>query len=176
MTIKVLAGDWTPGTGCSFVHGMFGHPDRLRIGFLGPEFDAGKVAALDTVTDQNKTSILGKAGWGAVGLAVLGPLGMLAGLLGGGNRHEKIVALELTDGRRALLRCDPKSYALMMRLAFKPGGTAVVQPEPRPVLDLSRTPAPVAPEPVRLPAEPAPSAPTVPDFMRGVRVTYGDRR
>ncbi len=70
MSIKVLAGDWAPGTGCSFIYGVFGQPDRLRIGFFGPEFAADAVTSIETLNERNKTSILGKAGWGLVGMAI----------------------------------------------------------------------------------------------------------
>lgn len=86
---------------------------------FGPEYPANEVVSIDIVTEQNSTSISKKAGWGFVGSVALGPLGLLAGVLGGGNKYEKIVAIEFTDGKRALLRCDAKSYGEMMRLTFR---------------------------------------------------------
>jgi hypothetical protein len=170
MAIKVLAGDWAPGTGCKFEPKLFGKPDRLRIGFFGPEFDASQVASIEIVTDQNKTSILAKAGWGLVGGIALGPLGMLAGLIGGGSKNEKIVALELADGRRALLQCDAKDYAHIMRLAFKPTVAATTPTPPLSPLNLeTRARKQAEIEPTRMETQPSISQRSLEDLGVTIR-------
>jgi hypothetical protein len=40
------------------------------------------------VTEENKKKFLSSAGWGLVGGALLGPVGLVAGALAGGNRKE----------------------------------------------------------------------------------------
>ncbi|WHA40148.1 hypothetical protein [Agrobacterium larrymoorei] len=172
MGIKVLAGDWEPGTVCVFEAAIFGKPDRIRMArVFGPAYPANEVVSIDIVTEQNSTSILKKAGWGFVGSVALGPLGLLAGVLGGGNRHEKIVAIEFTDGKRALLQCDTKSYGEMMRLTFRKKS---VPPRPDASHALPsgfRKSVEFSPDP-RIETAPAKA---IPEFMNGVTVSFGPK-
>jgi hypothetical protein len=113
MTITVLAGDWPAGIACA-VTGT-----SIQMGALfGPTIGVSEIASVEVVTERDHASILGKIGWGFVG-GLVGPLGALAGLIGGGQRHEKIMTLELIDGRRALLRCTEASYQGVLALGFK---------------------------------------------------------
>lgn len=170
MGIKILAGDWDPGTVCFFEPAFFGKPDRIRIArVFGPEYPADEVVSIEIVTEQNCTSILKKVGWGLVGSAVLGPVGLLAGVLGGGNRNEKVVAIEFADGKRALLQCDAKSYDNMMRLSFRKRPEPVRIKMPNTLPNDFRKDAAFAPEARR---EVAPTQST-PDFMKGVTLSFG---
>ncbi|MGO1163287.1 hypothetical protein ACTOV4_15235 [Brucella sp. C7-11G] len=170
MGIKVLAGDWAPGTVCVFEPAFFGKPNRIRMArVFGPEYSDSEVVSIDLLTEQNSTSVFKKAGWGAVGGLALGPLGMFAGLLGGGNRHEKIVAIEFTDGKRALLQVDTKSYAEIMRLAFKPRKEPERQDLDQALPDSFRKDGRFEEKPVR---EEAPQ-PKGPDFMNGLSISFG---
>jgi hypothetical protein len=170
MSIKVLAGDWEPGTVCVFEGALFGRPDRIRMGrIFGAEYSAEEVASIELITEQNSTSILGKAGWGFLGSVALGPLGMFAGLLGGGNRHDKIVAFELTNGKRALLQCDTKSYGEIMRLVFKKKADAAAPDVPTALPDTFRRDAKFQTA-ARHGEAPAQAAP---DFMKGIGISFG---
>lgn len=175
MSIKILAGDWEAGTRCAFNPAIFGRPDRLAIGWpFGVEYTAKEIASIEIVTEHNQTSIMGKVGWGALGGIALGPLGLLAGVLGGGNRHLKVVALELINGKRALIQCDAKSYAEIIRLGFKGRPEQPAQDIP-PTRQLSgpprKPPAFERPETVQHVA----SVP-VPDFMRHVKIEMPERK
>ncbi|TCL91850.1 hypothetical protein C8J38_105153 [Rhizobium sp. PP-WC-2G-219] len=170
MGIKVMAGDWGPGTVCIFEPAFFGKPDRIRMArVFGPEYAADEVVSIDIVTEQNGTSILKKAGWGLIGSAVLGPVGLLAGVLGGGNRHEKIVAIEFRDGKRALLQCDAKSYGNIMRLAFKKRPAEPTNTDRSlPLAETFRRDPAFAPQARR---ETAPVQ-AGPEFMKGVTISF----
>lgn len=169
MGIKVLAGDWEPGTVCVFEAAMFGKTDRIRMArVFGPEYPANEVVSIDIVTEQNSTSILKKAGWGFVGSVALGPLGLLAGVLGGGNRHEKIVAVEFTDGKRALLQCDAKSYGEMMRLTFRKKSDPPRRDALHALPSGFRRSVDYSPD-ARIENAPATAKP---DFMNGVNVSF----
>ncbi|KQQ36723.1 hypothetical protein ASG19_10005 [Rhizobium sp. Leaf306] len=170
MGIKVLAGDWEPGTACIFEPAFFGKPDRIRLArVFGPEYPADEVVSIHVVTEQNSTSILKKAGWGLIGSAVLGPVGLLAGVLGGGNRHEKIVAIEFADGKRALLQCGAKSYGDIMRLSFRRSPETARIDMPNTLPNAFRKDAAFAPEARR---ETAPTQ-SAPDFMKSVTISFG---
>jgi len=170
MGIKVMAGDWEPGTVCVFEPAFFGKPDRIRMArVFGPEYPADEVVSIEIVTEQNSTSILKKAGWGLIGSAVLGPIGLLAGVLGGGNRHEKVVAIEFADGKRALLQCDAKSYGDMMRLLFRKRSDPVRINLPHTLPSDFRKDEAFAPEARREAA----LVQSVPDFMKGISISIG---
>ena len=62
------------------------------------------------MTEENKKKFLSSAGWGLVGAALFGPVGLLAGALAGGNRKEIAFAVYLKDGRKFLAVADPKTY------------------------------------------------------------------
>lgn len=99
--MKVLAGDFKKGCDVRFAG------ERLQIQkgiFSFLYIDLADIASFDVVTEDNRMSILGKVGWGAVGAVALGPLGLLAGVIGGGNRRDRVMAIETRDGRRLLLK------------------------------------------------------------------------
>jgi hypothetical protein len=117
--ITVIAGDWPADTVVTYAKGFFGKPSSLLIGWTGGRFFAQDIASAVHVTEQNSTSVLGKVGWGAIGGIALGPVGVLAGLIAGGNRQNTVVALELVDGRKALLKCDQDGFAAVMDASYK---------------------------------------------------------
>ena len=77
-----------------------------------------QIESVDLVTQENKTSVLGKAGWGAVGAIALGPLGLLAGVLGGGNKSMMIMAVKFKNGRKVLLQGKSKDMQPLLGAAF----------------------------------------------------------
>ena len=77
-----------------------------------------QISSIDIVTEDNKKSVLAKAGWGTVGLAALGPLGLLAGVFGGGNRSQRVVSLVLKDGRKALISGKSKEVQELLVMGY----------------------------------------------------------
>ncbi len=72
----------------------------------------------EILTEESKSSIMGKAGWGAIGAIALGPLGLLAGVLGGGRSKEICVACEFDDGRKFIATASPSEHRDLMKFAF----------------------------------------------------------
>ncbi len=58
------------------------------------------VENVEILTEENKHKLLGKAGWGLIGLATFGPAGALAGLLLGGKKKEIAFVCHLKDGKK----------------------------------------------------------------------------
>jgi len=77
-----------------------------------------QIENLEVVTEENKTSVLGKAAWGAAGGLLLGGVGLLAGVLGGGNSKQLLLAVEFKDGRKTLLECTSKEYKEIFATQF----------------------------------------------------------
>ena len=70
----------------------------------------GNLALLEQVTEENKTSILKKAGWGTVGALALGPIGLAAGLWLTGKSKEICIACELKSGEKFVATVDNDAF------------------------------------------------------------------
>lgn len=76
------------------------------------------VMSVELITEENKHSIMGKAGWGALGAIALGPLGLLAGVLGGGHSKEICVACKFDDGRTLMATISSSEYQDLLKYCF----------------------------------------------------------
>lgn len=105
MSIKVHAGDWSKSP--SFARGAFFFPK----GAFGVErIPADQLDALEEASEESVKRLGGTLGWGAAGALLLGPLGMLAGLLVGGNATRVTFVARFKDGRKMLATTDRKTY------------------------------------------------------------------
>ncbi|MBQ9376439.1 MAG: hypothetical protein IJU05_01360 [Schwartzia sp.] len=75
------------------------------------------LVAAERLTEENKHSLLGKAGWGTLGALVLGPVGLLAGLVLGGNSKEICCACKLDTGEAFLVTCTVDEYKKLWTMA-----------------------------------------------------------
>lgn len=87
------------------------------------------VASVEIVTEENKKKFMGSAGWGLVGGLALGPLGLLAGVLAGGNKKEVCFACVLEDGRKFIAKSDTKIYQKFVSFAMSNPSATTVTPE-----------------------------------------------
>ncbi len=122
MGMKLLAGDFPRHEGASFMMGAFLLPDP-NAGFwrIWPKmlcYQMSDMKSLNEVTESNKVSVLGAAGWGTVGAVALGPVGLLAGMVLGGRGKAVVFAVEFGDGRKALIQCDGKTWSKIIAAQF----------------------------------------------------------
>ena len=110
--MKYIAGDFPEISKISCGQIVWGWGDAKCVKL------ANHIIAADVLTEESKTSILGKAGWGAVGAIALGPLGLLAGVLGGGRSKEICVACELDDGRKFIATASASEYQDLLKSVF----------------------------------------------------------
>jgi len=105
MSIKVVGGNIPPRTNIGTTSGhVFIHVPVPGKWFKTDTRDVTTdIIAVEQVTDENKNSVLGKAGWGTLGAVALGPVGMLAGLLLGGKSKEICFACKLSTGESFLV-------------------------------------------------------------------------
>lgn len=82
---------------------------------------SGEVADIQQITEENKQSLLKKAGWGVVGGVVGGiiaaPLavtGLLAGVIAKGNKKEVSFACELKSGHKFVAVADSNNYQKLL--------------------------------------------------------------
>ena len=121
--IQIHAGDFTTGKGSISVSAnSFGLTQAWAPGdgFLGKAdgFTKSDVEDVSIATEENVKKIGGTVGWGVVGATLLGPVGLLAGLLMGGRGKQVTFILKLKDGRKMLATTDSKTFTKLAALAF----------------------------------------------------------
>lgn len=119
--IKIHAGDFPEGKDSQFINGTFllatGGKSMLGV----PKWEKIKpdsVAELEKATEDAVKRIGGTVGWGVAGAVLLGPVGLLAGLLAGGRGKDVTFVAQLRDGRRLLATTDAKTYTQMQAAMF----------------------------------------------------------
>lgn len=147
---KFISGNIDPNTTLNHFFGVYvlQHPK----GFISTEdyklYD--NLVSITQITDENKASFVGKAGWGLVGGLALGPVGLLAGLLAGGNKKVACCAFEMLPNYRFVAEIEAKTYAALTDVAQRnrAAGKAL---EPIPDADPQTQPvSPVQDVPTRL--------------------------
>lgn len=116
--IKIHAGDFLLGDG-SFSP-TFGSL-QLRTKehkFLGEGIPLSNLETVEIATEENVKKLGGTLGWGAVGAVVLGPLGLLAGLLLGGKKKEITFVAKFKDGRKLLATTDNRTFTKLKAATF----------------------------------------------------------
>ena len=76
------------------------------------------LASIEQVTEENKNSILEKAGWGTLGGVLLGPIGLAAGLWLTGKNKEICIACELKSGEKFVANVDNVAYKEFVALMY----------------------------------------------------------
>lgn len=113
--IEVLAGDFKASKNGQFAKGFLlpvsGSMTRESI-------SAKSMTELTVATEESVKRIGGTVGWGLVGGAALGGLGLLAGLIAGGQGKDVIFVCQFDDGRKLLGRTDSKTYQKMQAAFF----------------------------------------------------------
>lgn len=123
--MKILGGDWPAGHPAVIKKGFGFKIEGLllfRGAFSKDLIPLDRIESAELVTQENQTSVIGKMGWGAVGAVALGPLGLLAGVLGGGNRSMMVMAIKFKDGRKVLLQGKSKDMQVLLGSVFTSGG------------------------------------------------------
>lgn len=115
--IKIQAGDFQEGEGSIFSFGSF----SLRK--KGAWFDSEivrptEVEEVSIATEESVKRLGGTVGWGAAGAVILGPVGLLAGLLLGGRGKQVTFVVRLKDGRKFLATTDAKTFGKIQAAHF----------------------------------------------------------
>lgn len=83
------------------------------------EIGAVNVQVLD---EEAAKSFLGAAGMGLVGAALLGPVGLIAGVLSGGNKKIKYFGIEAPAGKKIVIEVsNKKGIKFLQEQAFRGG-------------------------------------------------------
>jgi hypothetical protein len=134
-TFTVLAGDFpkapTPliaGHTIQLPHPAGSTMRSFRAGSPYESVHAAEIASLEVVGQATGKSFGGAAVAGIAGGLVLGPVGLLAGALAGGNRDAVTFQLTLRDGRRVLGSAKPAAFQALQAAEFECRGQ---EPPPR---------------------------------------------
>ena len=78
-----------------------------------------EIASVEVASEESVKDIGGAVGWSLAGAAVLGPLGLVGGLLLGGRGKDVIFVCELKDGRKFLAKTSSKNYTRLKVSTFQ---------------------------------------------------------
>lgn len=114
--VKVHAGDWPKGSG-QFSFGSLALPKKGGWGgFEGVPLT--QLASVDLATEEGVKRLGGTIGWGAAGAVLLGPVGLLAGLVAGGRGKDVTFVATFKDGRKLLATTDSKTFVKLQAAVF----------------------------------------------------------
>ncbi|MFA5595950.1 MAG: hypothetical protein WDA26_00105 [Pusillimonas sp.] len=117
-TIKIHAGDFPTGKASSHFSAIV-FPWKPGDGFSAGEcVQFTDIEALEVANEESVKKLGGTVGWGVVGATLLGPVGMLAGLLAGGRKSEVTFVCKFKDGRKMLATTDSKTFTKMQAAIF----------------------------------------------------------
>lgn len=114
--LKVHAGDFLKGEG-SFGSASFVLRTKEHS-WVGEVIRVTSIETLEIASEENVKKIGGTIGWGAAGGVLLGPVGLLAGLLAGGRKKEVTFVAKFKDGRKLLATTDSKTFIKMKAAVF----------------------------------------------------------
>lgn len=115
--IKVHAGDFLPGDGTLSLGILL-----LRTqdhSWVGESIAIDQLDSVEMATEESVKRLGGTLGWGAAGAILLGPVGLLAGLLAGGRKKKVTFVARFKDGRKMLATADSSDFTELQAAAFR---------------------------------------------------------
>ncbi|MFF5993468.1 hypothetical protein AAGS61_01785 [Lysinibacillus sp. KU-BSD001] len=110
---KVIAGDYEGCPIMGFVTpGIYSNPKQPPL-----ELTKANVINYEIITEEHRKSAASGIARGLVGGALLGPVGLLAGLTAK-TKGIHVIALEFNDGKRSLIEIDEKIYKTFIQKMF----------------------------------------------------------
>lgn len=86
--------------------------------FVGEAIPISQLESVEVAREESVKKIGGTIGWGAAGALVLGPVGLLAGLLLGGKKKEVTFVANFKDGRKLLATTDSGTFTKLQAAVF----------------------------------------------------------
>lgn len=117
-TIEIHAGDFPKGK-ASMSFGAIAFPWQAGDGLTGKSFVLkGNLMSVEVASEESVKRIGGTVGWGIAGATLLGPVGMLAGLLLGGKGKDVTFVATFKDGKKMLATTDAKTFTKLQAIVF----------------------------------------------------------
>ena len=108
--VKVIGGDLTAGEWKYETGILWGAFDQIQM--------QGQIKSIGLQTEESVKKLPEMAAWGIAGSMLLGPVGLLAGVMMGGNKKQVCALCELKDGRKFLATMDSKIYQELLGLSL----------------------------------------------------------
>jgi hypothetical protein len=108
--VKVIGGDLTPGEWKYETGVLWGAFDQIQM--------HGHIKSIALQTEESIKKLPEMAAWGVAGSVLLGPVGLLAGVMLGGNKKQVCALCELKDGRKFLATMDSKIYQELLGISL----------------------------------------------------------
>ena len=114
--ITVHAGDFLKGGGTYMLGSLTlrtrDHP------IVGESISISNLAMVEVASEENIKKLGSTIAWGLAGVALFGPVGLLAGLLGKRNRKSVTFVAQFKDGRKLLATTDGDTFIKLQAAAF----------------------------------------------------------
>ena len=107
--INIHAGNFKKGLAHQFVHGKFLMQSEGK--FFREKILPSQIEKLEHASEASVVSLGGAAGWGIAGSVLLGPVGLLAGLIVGGRGQDVTFICVFKDGRKFIGTASSKTYS-----------------------------------------------------------------
>ena len=107
LTIHAATGKFSTGTGF-ITNTEFQLPVKGK--FVQETITKHLVTELAIATEEKVKKLGGTVGWGAAGVLLLGPVGLLAGLLLGGRATRTVFTMRFLDGSAILASGNSQAY------------------------------------------------------------------
>jgi len=104
-----LAGDFDKGDGW-IGYDTVDLPDPSSIWGKKKKIKISEIEEIAIASEESVKKLGGAVGWGAVGALALGPAGLLAGVLLGGNKKEVTFIVKFKDGKKFMATGNQKAY------------------------------------------------------------------
>jgi len=116
---KVHAGDFKEGNDHQY---LASKPPVLLMKsegkFFREKIPLSEIVELEVASEENVKRLGGTVGWGTAGAALLGPVGLLAGLIVGGKGKDVTFVCKFKDGRKFLGTAKSKIYTKLNAAIF----------------------------------------------------------
>lgn len=106
--IDVHAGNFKKGLEHQYLRGKLIMKNNGR--FFREGISLSEVSTIEIATEESVVNLGGAAGWGIAGSVLLGPVGLLAGLILGGRGKDVTFACVFKDGRKFLGTTSEKTF------------------------------------------------------------------
>ena len=113
---EVIAGDYTKYV-VMYEGGKVCLSERYSLDAVRVYLDNRTVQEYSIVNENYKKSVSGVIGRAAIGAAILGPIGLLAGATAK-NKGTYVVAITFKSGKQSLLEIDEKRYKALVTSCF----------------------------------------------------------
>ena len=125
-TVKVEAGDFKVGKFSNFKSTRKSKHFEMAIDKFGwtmsglkyVSYDVNQIEELSEAREDNVKRLAGSVGWGAAGAVLLGPIGLLAGLVAGGHGKNITFVCKFRDGKKFLGTTDSRTWITIQAALF----------------------------------------------------------